>query len=86
MAAAGGGGLDASSLVLIGPLQQGATPWSQHGPRPVAQERIVQAAAVLGVRELVTGWSWPPEVEDALFAAAEGNGRVSDPKDGPRKT
>jgi hypothetical protein len=26
------------------------------------------------------------EVEDALYAAAEQNGLVSDPKDGPRKT
>ena len=26
------------------------------------------------------------EVEDALFAAAERNGLVSDPRDGPRKT
>jgi hypothetical protein len=26
------------------------------------------------------------EVEEALFAAAERNGLVSDPKDGPRKT
>ena len=26
------------------------------------------------------------EVEDALYAAAEANGLVSDPKDGPRKT
>jgi hypothetical protein len=28
---------------------------------PVAQERIVQAAAVLDVRDLVTVWAWPPD-------------------------
>ena len=27
---------------------------------PLAQERILQAAAVLDVRDLVTVWDWPP--------------------------
>jgi hypothetical protein len=27
---------------------------------PVAQERILRAAAVLDVRVLVTVWDWPP--------------------------
>ena len=27
---------------------------------PAAQERLLQAAAVLDVRDLVTVWDWPP--------------------------
>jgi hypothetical protein len=29
---------------------------------PVAQERILQAAAVLDVQDLVHVWDWPPAV------------------------
>jgi hypothetical protein len=46
---------------------------------------INHAAWTLG-RWIAAGALEQSEVEDALYAAAEQNGLVSDPKDGPRKT
>ena len=43
------------------------------------------AAWTLG-RWIAAGALEQRDVEDALYAAAEQNGLVSDPKDGPRKT
>jgi hypothetical protein len=50
--------LDQDLAILDAYADQGVPSHWYVGP-PVAQERLLQAAAVLDVRDLVTVWGWP---------------------------
>ena len=49
-----------ASLAILNAYADQGVPSHWYAVPPIAQERILHAAAVLDVRDLVTVWDWPP--------------------------